>query len=177
MKRHRRMNSQPSLTDRLSTMMNMKLKHVFFLSISFCVVVYFIDQRYSIAPQFSSASDSPTQPLKSQSSDDHVANTNLDYAKPQNTSHDFHQREGPQVPVESLTSMDHHAQRTPADALPLSGSKDHQSGSTPSASVHVVMVLKDAAKNSNLQRKFDITIASIFRHSRYMFFFFPSFSL
>ena len=156
-------------------MMNMKLKHVFVLSISFCVVVYFIDQQYSIAPKSSSASDSPSNSQKSQSSDNRVAGENLDNIKPQNASRNSHQPEEKQIPVTSHNSPDlnPNAQKTQEGVIPQSGSMT-LSGSTSAPNIHVVMVLKDAAKNPNLQRKFDITITSIFKHSRYVVFIFDN---
>ena len=170
---HHRSNS-PARKHRLAAMMNMKLKHVFLLSISFCVLVYFIDQYYSIAPEtidVSAVSDDEaikqTRPQKSQqkpvvADNPARAKNNASASKPidQDAQSNQSSHSVPQNPQPKAE-----AQRAVNIVEPDSSSKT-DSQPNPPAGIHVVMVLKDAATNPNLQRKFDITIASIFRHTR-----------
>ena len=161
-------------------MMNMKLKHVLFLAISVGVIVYFVDYRY-----FNSSST--TEGIESSSHDDDDDDDDDDVASlldPVDDANIFEERRGNanftsiinaadaddqlQDPVSlDVSSEGENAHIVDNAESDLAGSKTEVADSKPPTIIHVVMVLKDAATNPNLQRKFDITVASIFAHTRY----------
>ena len=153
-----------SAKNQMAAMMNMKLKHVLFLSISFCCFVYFVDRHFS-----SSSSDGLMDGVSednieidqssssSSSSSEHSQNTSDINASKNSANHKLASSDEASHPVVVDDPL-----RIPEMAKTGSDWNDRESELV----VNVVMVLKDAATNTNLQRKFDITVASIFKHSR-----------
>ena len=156
-------------------MMNMKLKHVLILSVSFCALVYFVDKHSSsssstsISPGIRSSQNIETpSSSNSQESSLNVNNETRD-TKHSNASKNFDPK-GPKLAALPIVDAPVDQDDTQSKVRTVNKVTDSDSlfetNSNQPSSIHVVMVLKDAVKNPKLQRKFDVTVASIFQHSR-----------
>ena len=159
--------------------MNLKLKHILILSISFCVFVFFVDKYYSTSPRddsIHSADDEGASAKKTRSVDVDVRTEGESASKrlSNNATRIEGQKDTNGISVDASEPEDvrgvAETRVEQSDALPQQQQQpqaETRSESMAPHGIHVVMVLKDAAINSKLQRKFDITIASIFQHSRF----------
>jgi len=153
-----------AIKSRLSAMMNVKLKHVLVLSVSFCALVYFVDKHFSsLSGTLSSQNSENPSSSNSQESSLHDEMRDSKHTNASKNSDNAIPKLATLPIVDTPIDKDDTQVRTLNKVAESVSNSETNSKS--SSTIHIAMVLKDAMKSPNLQRKFGITVASIFQHS------------